>query len=225
MSRIGPGAQFLLFLAAFFAVWTLRATWLIRFDQSIPSSEARMAFAALVKAVLWVAPAVWFAYRVRMASPIRYLGMAEFPKPKTWAICLLAIGAFCALILFFEMAAGHKRLSLVSRFPVGFPSNALFFVLSPFVEEIVFRGLVLKELSGFMRIGWANIAASLLFAGIHLPYWIGNGTPLRDIASASVGIVIFSLFAGWLYSFGKSIWPPTAAHIANNILSSLLHGE
>jgi len=33
---------------------------------------------------------------------------------------------------------------------------------------------------------------------------------------------VFGLVAGWLYLKSSSIWPPTVAHIANNLLAALL---
>lgn len=222
MNRTEPRLQVILFLAAFFALWTIRATWLIRFDQSIQSSEIRVAFATLVKVLLWTIPAALFGYWARRANPIQYLGLSVLPKTKTWAICLLAISLFCILILSFELLVGHKSLSLGTQSVASIPSKISIFVVSPFVEEMLFRGLILKELSAFVRPAISNIVASILFVGIHLPYWISSGVQLREIASTSIGILLFSLFAGWLYSFSKSIWPPTAAHITNNILSSLI---
>jgi len=36
------------------------------------------------------------------------------------------------------------------------------------------------------------------------------------------GVFVFGLVAGWLYLKSSSIWPPTVAHIANNLLAALL---
>jgi membrane protease YdiL (CAAX protease family) len=222
MNHVGSKLQFILFIAAFFALWTLRATWLFDIDRSIKSPETRTAYSTLVKILLWVVPAVLYVYKARKTNPIRYLGLSASPAIKTWAISLLAICAFCALILVFEIFIGHKRLSLGVPSAAGLPFQIAIFVVSPFVEELFFRGLVLHELSTFMRPVFSNIAASFLFVGIHLPHWISSGIPPQEIARTSLGILMFSLLAGWLFSLSKSIWPPTAAHIANNILSSLI---
>jgi membrane protease YdiL (CAAX protease family) len=151
-------------------------------------------------------------------------GLSVLPKIKTWAICLSAIGLFCVLILFFEVIVDQKRISFESKSVTGLFSMVAFFIVSPFMEELFFRGLVLNELTSFMRPVYSNIAASFLFVGIHLPYWISSGAQLREIASTSVGVLLFSFLAGWLCFFSKSIWPPTVAHAANNILSSLIGG-
>lgn len=222
MSRINPKVELILFLSAFFAVWTLRAVWFIRFDQSIHSSGTRVVFSTLVKVLLWVIPAMLFAHWVRRQNSLGYLGLSAMPDVKTWMKSCLAIAAFCSVILSFEILVGQKSFSFGPRTAGDFLVNFSFFMVSPFVEEIFFRGLVLNELSKSMRLVFSNLIASFLFVGIHFPYWISSGTGSREIASLSVGVFIFSLFAGWLYSFSKSVWPPTAAHMANNLLSAMI---
>lgn len=225
MNRIGSKLQFAIFIAAFFALWTIRATWLIDIDQSIKSPETRTAYSTLVKILLWVLPAVLFGYWVRGLNPISYLGLSVLPKIRTWTISLIAIGLFCILILFFEMFIGHKRLFFGFQSVAGLPSGIAIFVVSPFVEEIFFRGLVMNELSMFMRPVFSNLVASILFVGIHLPYWISSAIQPQEIVSTSLGILLFSFFAGWLYSLSRSTWPPTVAHIANNLLSAVIYAR
>jgi membrane protease YdiL (CAAX protease family) len=209
-------------LVLFFALWTLRATVLIRFDTAIQSPESRTVYATLVKIILWVVPAMVFARWVRKKNPIDYLGLSVLPKTRTWARSFLAIGLFCALVLAFEILVGQKTISLKNPVATGLTAGIAFHFVSPWVEEVFFRGLVLNELSAFMRPALSNLVASILFVGIHLPYWIWSGTTVQEIARNSIGILVFSLFAGWLYFRSKSIWPSTAAHIANNFLSSLI---
>jgi membrane protease YdiL (CAAX protease family) len=36
------------------------------------------------------------------------------------------------------------------------------------------------------------------------------------------GVFAFSVVACWLYARTGSVWPSTVAHVANNVLSSLL---
>ena len=222
MKRRGSDLQLTLFLILFFALWTLRATVLFPFDQAIQSPETRTVYATLVKILLWIFPAVVFAKWVRRKDPIDYLGLSALPDFKTWARGILAIGLFCALVLAFEMLVAKKIISWKNPLTAGWTVMIAFHAISPWVEEVFFRGLVLNELSAFMRPVLSNLVASFLFVGIHLPYWIWSGTRPGDIARDSIGILLFSLFAGWLYLRSKSVWPPTAAHIANNFLSSLI---
>ena len=74
-----------------------------------------------------------------------------------------------------------------------------------------------------MSKGYANLLTSLLFVGVHLPYWLTHEGFTINVLTNSVGVFIFSLVAGWLYLRSASLWPPTLAHIANNFVSALLH--
>ena len=69
-----------LFLAAFFVLWTLRATVFYSVDESIASPTLRAAYADLLKLVLWVLPAAAFAYWLRSARPAKYLGLSVVPS-------------------------------------------------------------------------------------------------------------------------------------------------
>jgi membrane protease YdiL (CAAX protease family) len=94
--------------------------------------------------------------------------------------------------------------------------------VSPIVEEILFRGLVLNELTGLLPRRPANMATSLLFVAIHLPFWLSRSGLTAAVLADSVGVLVFSLLAGWLYQQSRSIWPSAVAHIANNCLAAAL---
>ena len=68
----------------------------------------------------------------------------------------------------------------------------------------------------------SNTFTSLLFAAIHLPYWLSRGGFTPAMMANVLGVFLFSLIAGWLYAKSRSIWPPTLAHILNNLLSAML---
>jgi len=219
-SKRRPAIELALFLAAFFAVWSVRATYLYSIDDAIASQTLRLTYSALVKLVLWVVPAFGFARWVRRSSPFRYLGLSIAPSLRQWAWCLIITALFLGAIVSFETFAGGKTLSRVSlTFGLG---GALFGLVTPVLEEILFRGLILKELSGLLRSWWANLLTSCLFVGIHLPFWLWHGGLTQTMLANCVGVLIFSLVAGWLYLRSGSIWPPALAHIANNYVAGLL---
>lgn len=211
-----------LFLVVFFAVWTLRATWLFAMDESIASPVAKAAYGAAVKMVLWVLPAIAFARLIRRAAPGRYLGLAVWPSWRQWGTCLGVSAGFLLLVALGEWLAGRKSFSaagLVALPPVLW---LLQLVLPPLFEEILFRGLVLKELLAGLPRGLAFGLTSLLFVGVHLPFWLSHGGASPAMLANAGGVLVFSVVACWLYARSGSIWPPTLAHMANNMLSLLL---
>ena len=116
----------------------------------------------------------------------------------------------------------EKRLPLAGISVSITLSGILSFVVSPFLEELLFRGLLLHELAALLPRWGANLLTSLLFAGIHLPFWLSHGGMSGALLTNTAGVFIFSLLAGWLYLDSSSIWPPTVAHIANNCVAALL---
>jgi membrane protease YdiL (CAAX protease family) len=85
----------------------------------------------------------------------------------------------------------------------------VFAVLPALLEEMVFRGYVLRALRPYGD--WmAVIASSMLFALMH-----GN------IAQIPFAMIV-GLALGWLYVMTNNIWIPVAVHFANNAFSLLI---
>lgn len=214
--------QLFLFLAAFFVLWTLRATVFYAVDESIASPIWRAAYSDLLKLVLWVLPAAAFAAVLRGAPPAKYLGLTVWPSRRNWWLCLGVTVVFLLVVASFELTVGKKSFSATGLAALPIALWLLQLALSPLLEELLFRGLVLKELLTLLPASLAIALTSLLFVGIHLPFWLSHGGLTRAMAANAAGVFIFSLLAGWLFAKTASIWPPTVAHIANNVLSSLL---
>ena len=214
--------ELLVFISCFFVVWSTRAICLYSIDQSIASDSVRTIYSNLIKFLLWVIPAFGFAHWVRKASPLAYLGFSKLPPIRQWGLYLAAMGLFFGLVISFETFSGHKTLSVTESTSSITVSGFLFHFLSPLIEETLFRGLFMQEFLQLLP-GWkANIVTSLLFAGIHLPFWLWHDGLTQAVIANTLGVFIFSLLAGWLYQRSHSIWPPTLAHIFNNFISTLL---
>ena len=214
--------ELLLFLAAFFAVWTVRATLFYLVDESIASSTWRAAYSNLLKLGLWVLPAAAFAYWLRSAPPAKYLGLSSVPSLSNGLVCLAVTVIFLLAVTLFDLTIGRKSFSAASLTSLTPTLALLQLVISPLFEEILFRGLVMKELITLLPSYVANALTSLLFVGAHLPYWLSHGGPTPAMLANAFGVFVFSVVACWLFAKTASIWPPTFAHVANNILSSSL---
>jgi uncharacterized protein len=211
-----------LFLGALFVLWTLRATVFYTVDESITSPTLRAAFANLLKLVLWVLPAAAFAYWLRSARPAKYLGLSVAPSLRNWLLCLAVTVSFLLAVTLFEFTVGGKSFSGTELSSLAPVLALLQLALSPLLEELLFRGLVMKELMTLLPTYLAAVLTSLLFAGVHLPFWLSHGGLTQAMISNALGVFLFSLVACWLFARTGSIWPPTVAHIANNILPSVL---
>ncbi len=214
--------ELLVFIICFFVIWSARATFLYSIDESIASDTLRIVYSSLVKFLLWVAAAFLFVRWVRHASPYQYLGLSVMPTTRQWLSCLGIMSLFLGIIIGVALLVEGKTLSH-TRIAAAFTlSGVLFHFLSPWMEEVLFRGLLLKEFQTLMPKGYANLLTSLLFVGVHLPYWLTHEGFTINVLTNTVGVFIFSLVAGWLYLRSSSLWPPTLAHIANNFVSTLL---
>lgn len=214
--------EFSLFMAAFMVFWTLRSTLFYAVDESIASPVWRGAYSDFLKFFFWVLPAAVYAMRWRKAKPIPFLGLSLWPDRRTWGVCLGATAAFLSVVAFFEIGAGGKHLSGEGLKALSPSLWVLQLLASPWLEEIFFRGFVLKELRTFWNPGRANAAAALLFAAVHLPFWLSHGGFTPGLAANLAGVFLFGLLAGWLYGRSESVWPPTLAHVGNNVLSLCL---
>jgi membrane protease YdiL (CAAX protease family) len=177
-----------------------------------------------VKLILWALPAFGYVCWVRRSPPFRYLGISVIPSTRKWLKYLVVIGLFLSAQVAFQSIMAGKTPSFAGISVSITLSGILTFFVSPFLEELLFRGLLLHELTTLLPRWAANLLTSLLFAGIHLPFWLSHGGMSGALLTNTAGVFIFSLLAGWLYLDSSSIWPPTVAHIANNCVAALLAG-
>ncbi len=209
-------------MAVFFAVWTLRATLLYAVDESIASPTLRATYSDLLKFLLWVLPAVAWVRWVKGLAPGEYWVLGRGPGPGQWKRCLVVTAVFLVVSAAFELGTGHKSFSLAVLRGTPPVIGVLFYLVSPLLEELLFRSFVLKELLGLMPLAAANVVASLLFVGAHLPYWLSHGGLTPAVAANCFGIFLFSLLAGWVFAQSGSVWPAGVAHIANNLLAAVV---
>ena len=138
--------ELFLFVVCFFAIWSVRATVLYAIDESIAPEGLRTAYSVSVKLILWVLPAFGYVLWVRHASPFRYLGLSVMPSAGKWLKYLVVIGLFLGAQVAFETVAGGKVPSLAGISVAITLPGVLSLVVAPFLEELLFRGLILHEL-------------------------------------------------------------------------------
>ena len=211
----------LLCLVSFFALWSVRATFLYGIDQSITVDFLRTIYSTLVKFALWVGFAAIFVVVVKKKSLWSYLGLSDWLAAGSWTKCLVVGVSYFSLVVTYEIFVSGKSVIFPAQAVLSV-SGILFFMVSPFIEELLFRGLILKEFLSTLSALRENLLCSLLFVGIHLPFWLTHNNFDIILASNCIAIFFFSLIAGWLYIKSWSIWPSVLIHIANNILSSSL---
>lgn len=208
----------LLAILGFFVIWSLRATLFYFVDESIASDTWRSVYSTSVKFALWVLPTFAFVWWVRRAPALRFLGIANFPSGREWGIAALSTSLYLGIVVALEMTFGGKTFQPSPPAVLGF----VLLAASALIEEILFRGLVLRELSGRFRGVTANFVASLLFVGVHWPHWFWSRGLSAGVLADSMGVFLASLLFGWLYLRTRSVWPCFMAHVANNVVAGFL---
>ncbi len=206
---------FPLFLVAFFAAWTLRATVFYTLDERLDPRLARPLASLAIKALLWVLPAIGYVRFVDGRNPAAALLLTTLPSRSMLPRVALWIAGYSAAV----------ALSLASRpwRPVGeWPLVLLSVALSPLLEEILFRGLVLGELSTRLGFALGNVATSALFVLVHMPYWLSYEGPGRGLPHVSAAIFGLSFFLGWVVRATGSLWPAVVLHVANNFINGIV---
>lgn len=90
-------------------------------------------------------------------------------------------------------------------------------LLSPFIEEVLFRGLIFGWLRQHSRAA-AYAASCLLFALLHVwQYAVFQADPLYLLLI--VQYIVPGLVFTWAYDHSGSLWTPIAAHAAVNALA------
>jgi membrane protease YdiL (CAAX protease family) len=105
--------------------------------------------------------------------------------------------------------------------------------INSFMEEGLFRGIMLPHFLQHMRFRTANLLQAALFAAWHL-VWPFKAYLMGDASDASVlaqggslllGTFVAGLVYGYLFWITDSLWAPWIAHFLNNTILNLVQIE
>jgi uncharacterized protein len=179
-----------------------------------------------------------------LRKPIRSIGLHARNFDKAFLI-----GALSLLILYAALyTVQFYRLSLAGETPrlvfgaIDQETGAmggLFFTLfylvgqffNAFMEESIFRGVILPHLMRRFRFWKANIWQALLFGLAHLVFplssWLSGQTSAGEAATAAAFLLVFTtvggLVFGYLYYRTGSLWTALFAHLIDNGIGLFFH--
>jgi membrane protease YdiL (CAAX protease family) len=97
-------------------------------------------------------------------------------------------------------------------------------ILAAFMDEIIFRGILLQKLANVMIFRKANALSSLVFVFIHFPKWFSLGYFSHYNVIGSINFIFcFGLLMGYILKKSNSLWPCIFIHLINNFLSYALN--
>jgi uncharacterized protein len=167
---------------------------------------------------------VWCWLRVRRAG-WNALGLRAFSAGAAFrylCVCWLATAAIFHLMTFVlyllapSLQLAEPYLPSLARpirgtatVEVRMAALVLAIVVGPFVEEILFRGMIFAAFARRLGAGTSALFSSVLFGA-------GHPDPFAALHAFLVGFV-----ACWLYWRLGSLWPAVILHAAGNLLASL----
>ncbi|HKQ70341.1 MAG TPA: CPBP family intramembrane glutamic endopeptidase [Polyangiaceae bacterium] len=203
---------------ALYLAWTL--TWVAystvvsRAWPSLGRGAPGTIFWSACKLVVWLLPVLVIVRRSRREAPLAWLGLDHARGLARGVVATVLFVGLAALV--DARVPGQWPVPAVpNRQPV--PEILLIALWGPFVEEVLFRGYVLRSLLEAGTTFWrANLMATSLFALLHVPGWLFHGLTVADCAVFGLRVGFLGFLFGALRVRGASLWPSVLMHVVNN---------
>lgn len=221
-------------IATMLTLWTIWSTMVLP-HLSPKSGWVQTAQSAAIRAALWVLPSGVYLWRHKGARAWDGLGLS---LPPGWQSGLAATSLVMIASLAISIDVASKlEVSVLRVWPLLWERKTFEGFQTPFFEELVFRGVIFSELlalSGLSqqasllplrkrieRAWLANLGASVVFVGMHWPWWIFTEGLGLSLLIKSLPVFLLSLVLGVVFLRGKSLWPCVLLHWLNNSLAQL----
>lgn len=126
----------------------------------------------------------------------------------------LAFNILAELVQLKSKSAGYEKVETIQYSVPIWLGVLLYGVVSPFVEEVVFRGLTYNRMKRFFRVPLCTVATALLFAAFH-------GNLAQFVYALCMGLLL-ALCYEWTGCFGAPLLFHAAANLFVFILSGIL---
>ena len=210
-----------IYIAIFLLIWSLRATVFISIDEGIESGLWKNVYSNAIKLALWVLPAL-ITLRVWRCPPFKYVKLTTRVELRGLMIAVLVVAAWLTAVIIVEATLAGKTISNM-LFHKDWLMILAGVIVSPILEEILFRGFFLNGLNESLGFWKSNVISAAAFMLVHVTYWVSknglSGPVLKDLAN----VFLLGCLFGWVMKKTNSLWPAIGAHIANNFLSGLIH--
>jgi membrane protease YdiL (CAAX protease family) len=178
----------------------------------INTNGGQFTYWTIMTVLLWLLPSIalihGLGYRVRE--------VIAFNRWRSAILWGCSAGFILILIKLIINAYNHQPLFSL---PVNW-SFATSVIVAPIVEEITFRGAVLRGLMLRHHFAVANTLTAIFFLGAHLPGWFFQGK-LSFMLTHPVGGAISILIIGWILGLvafkSNSVLGSILTHMLNNL--------
>ena len=203
----------LAFFLAFLVVWAVCAKvfWYSPANVVLEASLGRTGTDLLLRAInvaVWLGFAAAYMWATGWRDPVSYLRLRY---NVAWG---LVVGALVGSAF---LAKDLVRVLLLEDRPPDLSGISAVSFSSPFVEEVVFRGLVLQRAEQYSGFWKANALSAGLFVTVHLPGWTFAGPPSAGgLLSSAAYVFVVALILGYLLKKTGSLWACVVTHTMSN---------
>lgn len=174
------------------------------------------AAAILIAIVRHAWPAQW------ARGEVPGLGLAATPHRRAYPLavvlgfCILLAGGWLTHLLAGQHPVQQDVTVMASHAALGLRLLLVLMVVgvAPFVEELVFRGVLLSGLARRLPMAWAVVISALIFGTAHLPDFSFAWYPVP-------ALIVLGLVLGWLRVYSHSLWPSITLHATNNLFAAI----
>jgi membrane protease YdiL (CAAX protease family) len=171
-------------------------------------------FQLAIRTMFWIAP-VWLYLRyVDRVDPLDYLKLKHHVG--RGFLVGIAVTALNVVGTVARFGLPHPTMERVTWNSILGTS-----LLVGVIEEIPYRGFILRKIGERLNFWLANTITALLFLTIHLPGWFALQT---FSARAAMTISVFGFVMGLVVRWSNSLWAAIVAHCANDFMSFVLFG-
>ena len=153
---------------------------------------------------------------------MKYFSLSDFAvKPKLLPIfgfsAILAITSILPSLYFQDIMPELPNIMEAEFELMGKNFWGVLFIslLAPVVEELVFRGIILKHLLSIQKYQTKYWDAILISAAV---FAVVHGNPAQMPHAFLIGLLL-----GWLYYHTKSIMPGIVMHLVNNSIACVIY--
>lgn len=193
---------------------TMRASPDIRVILAVGTIIAATAVMVVVVRRTW--PAQWSRADLPGFGLVQPANKWVFPGAALLGVAVLVLGGALTHLLAGHQPVHQDVVMMAAKATGGMRILLALLVVcvAPFVEELVFRGVLLAGLASRMHVAWAVLVSALIFGCAHLPDFGFLWYPVP-------ALVVMGLVLAWLRVKTRSLWPSVTLHATNNAMAVL----
>jgi membrane protease YdiL (CAAX protease family) len=214
----GGQRRLLLVTALVLLPWALHNGLLLPWEVRHFDASVREPALLLLRAALWLTPAVIYIGKNDPRSRATALGLGR-PSWRGTVLGLLPALAYLGLVgaLQAAMTAAHPASPSALLRP-----HSVYLLLLVALEELLLRGFLLGQLVRFTTSFRAQAIVAVLYALMHLPGWIALEGLTVSLVPQTISVLLLGVVLGVLTRSARSILPAIVVHFLNNVLAELL---